>query len=83
MSITYTSRDFNQKTNEAKNSADKHPVFIQTRGETTHVLMSFKQYQKLKGCDNILTMLAMPEADSIEFEPPALGSIGFKAAEFD
>jgi prevent-host-death family protein len=44
---TFSSRDFNQNTGEAKKAADEGPVFITDRGEPRHVLMSIEQYQQL------------------------------------
>ena len=41
------SKEFNQHTNEAKKEAEKSPVFITNRGEYTHILMSYMEYQKL------------------------------------
>ncbi|MDR7015617.1 type II toxin-antitoxin system Phd/YefM family antitoxin [Acinetobacter sp. 3657] len=44
---TMNSKEFNQHTNTAKKEADKAPVLITNRGEYTHILMSYMDYQKL------------------------------------
>jgi prevent-host-death family protein len=68
---TVSSRDFNQDTGAAKRAASKGPVFITDRGRPAHVLLSFEDYQKLVGSANhIVDLLAMPDADSVEFDPP-------------
>jgi len=71
---TLTSREFNQDTSGAKKAASRGPVFITDRGRPAHVLLSIKEYQEItsKG-KSILDLLAMPDADLIEFEPPRLG----------
>lgn len=71
---TLSSREFNQETGRAKKAARKGPVFITDRGRPAHVLLSIKEYQEItsKG-KSILDLLAMPDADLIEFEPPRLG----------
>lgn len=71
---TISSRQFNQDTSRAKKAAAKGPVIITDRGRPVHVLLSIEEYRKLTGrCQNIMDLLAMPEAESIEFEPPRLG----------
>ena len=42
-----SSREFNQDTGKAKKMAEKEPVFVTDRGETTHVLLSMNEYAKL------------------------------------
>lgn len=74
MGITVmTSRAFNQHVSRAKRDALKGPVLITDRGQPAHVLLTFEDYQKIaeKGT-SIVELLAMPQADSIEFEPPRL-----------
>ena len=71
---TLSSREFNQDTSRAKRAAKKGPVFITDRGEPSHVLLSIEEYRKLtRKKQNLLDLLAMPEAESIEFEPPRMG----------
>ena len=81
---TVSSRDFNQDTSRAKKAAADGPVFITDRGRPAHVLLSIEEYRKLTGQrQNIMDLLAMPEAESIEFEPPRLGDEFPIPAEFE
>ncbi len=72
-STTFSSREFNQKTNEAKKAAEDGPVFITVRGEPSHVLMTIAEYRKLgnKG-KSILELLTMPDDEDFDFEPPRI-----------
>ncbi len=86
MSITtMTSREFNQDTSGAKRAALRGPVFITDRGRPAHVLLSFEEYQRMAGTAldgrNIIELLAMPDADDIEFEIPRLPDDFLKPAE--
>ncbi len=68
---TISSRDFNQHISHAKKAAQQGAVFITDRGNPSHVLLSFADYQKLVGHRaNIIDLLA--SEDDIEFEPPRL-----------
>jgi prevent-host-death family protein len=70
---TLSSREFNQDTSRAKKAAKRGPVIITDRGRPAHVLMTIEEYRKITGKkENILELLAMPEAAEIEFEPPRL-----------
>jgi hypothetical protein len=70
---TLSSRAFNQDTGRAKKAARKGPVFITDRGRPAHVLLTIEDYQKLAGAQaNIVDLLAMPDAATIDFEPPHL-----------
>lgn len=44
-STTFTSREFNQDTARAKRAAKDGPVFITSRGEPTHVLITIEAYR--------------------------------------
>lgn len=80
---TISSREFNQDTGRAKKAARKGPVFITDRGRPAHVLLSISEYRKITDKqESILDLLAMPEADEIEFEPPRLGDELFRPADF-
>ncbi len=71
---TLSSREFNQDTGGAKKSARRGPVFITDRGRPAHVLLSIEEYRKITGKrQSIVDLLAMPDADLVEFEPPRLG----------
>lgn len=79
-----TSREFNQKTSEAKKLANKGPVFITDRGEIGYVLMSYDDFRRRSADEpGIIELLSMPDAVDIEFEPAKLEDTGIKPAEFD
>jgi len=67
---TFSSREFNQHVAAAKKAAcADNLVYILDRGQPAHVLMSIAKFRELSGqTQNILDMLAMPEAAEIEFE---------------
>jgi prevent-host-death family protein len=71
---TFSSREFKQNTGRAKKAADQGPVFITDRGRRpAHVLLTIEEYRKITNKpENILELLAMPDAAEIEFEPPCL-----------
>ncbi|MBU3614886.1 type II toxin-antitoxin system Phd/YefM family antitoxin [Polynucleobacter sp. Latsch14-2] len=69
MITTLSSREFNQDTGRAKKATEGGPVFITDRGKPAHVLMTFKDYQRVTGKGkNILDLVGMKGAGSIEFE---------------
>ncbi len=73
---TFTSREFNQGTSEAKKAALEGTVYITDRGRPTHVLLSIEEFERLTGHPRtIAEMLFMPAAADIEFEPPRSGEI--------
>ncbi|MDR2364485.1 MAG: type II toxin-antitoxin system Phd/YefM family antitoxin [Zoogloeaceae bacterium] len=79
---TLSSREFNQGTSEAKQAANRGPVFITDRGRPAHVLMSFEDYQRLtRQRRNIADALAMPGDANIEFDPPRV-TIETRIADF-
>ena len=74
MSTTISSREFNQDTGGAKKAASNGPVFITDRGHPAHVLLTIEEYQRLvNGQTSIGELLAMPNADAVEFDPPRMG----------
>jgi prevent-host-death family protein len=80
---TLSSREFNQDTGRAKRAARKGPVFITDRGRPAHVLLSIKEYDKITHKrQNIADLLAMPEADLFDFEPPRMGDEFPQPADF-
>lgn len=82
MITNLTSREFNQDASGAKKAANKGPVIITDRGKPAHVLLSIEEYQRLTGnVQNIVDLLAMPNADDIEFDPPKLSGELFKPAD--
>jgi prevent-host-death family protein len=73
---TINSRTFNQDASGAKRAALEGPVFITDRGKPAHVLLSIEAYRRLAGPqENILDLLADPEAADIAFEPGRLRDI--------
>jgi prevent-host-death family protein len=82
MITNLTSREFNQDASGAKKAANNGPVIITDRGRPAHVLLSIEEYQRLTGnIQNIVSLLAMPNAEEIEFEPPKLSGELFKPAD--
>jgi prevent-host-death family protein len=72
-STKLSSREFNQDTSGAKKAAKHGPVFITDRGRPSHVLLTVEDYHRLIGGEkSIVELLGMPDAASIEFEPPRL-----------
>lgn len=81
---TLSSREFNQDTSRAKKATEKGPVIITDRGRPAHVLLSFGEYRALLTKDKSLgELIAMDDADSVEFEPPRIGKEFPTSAEFD
>ena len=81
---TLSSREFNQNASAAKKAAEKGPVFITDRGRPAHVLLSIEEYERVvQNRKNILELLAMPEADAVDFEPPRLMDEVLKPADFE
>ena len=79
-----SSREFNQDTGKAKRLAEKGPVFVTDRGETTHVLLSMKEYSQLANKGMLLSdMLSMRGDVDIDFEPVKLDDSFIRPAEFD
>ncbi len=79
---TITSRAFNHNPTAAKQAANVSPVQITERGKVSHILLSIDKYQQIiGGAENIVDMLAMPEADDFEFQK--LNGTFIKAVEFD
>ena len=72
MSITISSRKFNQDTSGAKKATNQGPVFITDRGHTAHVLLSIEDYEKLAGGLSLLDAIAQTGEADFEFEPPKL-----------
>ena len=70
---TLSSREFNQDAGRAKKAAKRGPVFITDRGRPAHVLLTIEEYRRITNKqENILDLLAMPDAANVEFEPPRL-----------
>lgn len=81
---TVSSREFNQDISKVKKAALKGPVFITDRGHPAHVLLAIEDYRKITATKkSIIDLLAMPDADEIDFDPSKLKNGIFKPAEFD
>ena len=72
MSITtLSSREFQQNASHAQKAAQKGPVFITSRGQPVHVLLSIDEYRRITGKrQNIADLLYMPGVEDIELEIP-------------
>jgi PHD/YefM family antitoxin component YafN of YafNO toxin-antitoxin module len=58
-------------------------VFITDRGRPSFVLLTVEEYQRMSGKrESIAELLAMPEADDIDFEPPRMRDMGFRIPDF-
>jgi prevent-host-death family protein len=80
---TLSSREFNQGTGRAKRAAKRGPVFITDRGRPTHVLLTIEEYRRITNKqENILELLAMPDAAEVEFEPARLSGSLHRPADF-
>ena len=68
-----TSREFNQDTGGAKTAAKDGPVYITDRGQPSHVLLTFADYQRLAANQpNIIELLAQPPGiEHVEFHAPS------------
>jgi prevent-host-death family protein len=70
---TLSSREFNQDTSRAKKAARNGPVFVTDRGRPSHVLLAIEEYRRLTGTGrSLVDLLAMPDAEAVDFEPPRL-----------
>jgi prevent-host-death family protein len=69
---TVSSREFNQDTSGAKKAAAKGPVFITDRGRPAHVLLTIREYERMKKKQPTLAeLLAMPGGEDIDFQIPS------------
>jgi PHD/YefM family antitoxin component YafN of YafNO toxin-antitoxin module len=79
---TLSSRQFNQDASKAKKAAMAGPVFITDRGKPAHVLLTFEEYQRMRGGrTKIADLLAMPGSEDIELEIPQWNDLA-QAADF-
>lgn len=81
---TMTSREFNQDVARAKRAANEGPVIITDRGRPAYVLMRHDMYRRLSGKGSSMrALLADPESEEVDFEPPRLGDEMPRSADFD
>ena len=79
---TVSSREFNQDVSGAKRATFKGPVFITDRGHPAHVLLTIEEYQKITDKkESIVELLAMSDADDIDFKVPHLKNPLYKPAD--
>ncbi len=84
MTITISSRKFNQDTSGAKKLTSEGPVIITDRGRPAHVLMTIEEYRRLTGRKTTLAeMLAQPEGADFEFDIPEVAGPLFDRIDFD
>lgn len=78
-----SSREFNQDVSGAKRMATIDPVIITDRGMPSYVLLSIEAYKEITHQKkNLVKLLAMPDADSFDFEVEKLSDELFQTAEF-
>ena len=68
-----SSREFNRDSSRLKKQADKGPVVITDRGVRSHVLLSYRDYEALKGSRGKSLLQAIAQhgpADDTVFDPP-------------
>jgi len=85
MGRSMSSREFNQDSSGAKKTANHSPVFITDPGETSHVLMSISEYERLvRELPSIVDMLAINplNGEDICLEPSKIEGL-VKPAKFD
>jgi prevent-host-death family protein len=79
---TVSSREFNQDVSRIKRAAVNGPVFITDQGHPSFVLLTIEEYQKITDKqENIVELLAMPDAADIDFEPPRLSKNLYRPAD--
>ena len=84
MTTILNSRVFNQDIAGAKRAAQKGPVVVTDRGEPAYVLMTHAEYKRLRGNQpSIAELLAHPESEHIDFDPPRLGGLPARPIDFD
>ena len=80
MTHLMSAREFNQGLSRAKRVALKTPVVITDRGEPSHVLMSFSEYEKLtRSPESFVERLLMEDPVDVEIEDI---EVGLRPVEF-
>jgi prevent-host-death family protein len=83
ITTTVSSREFNQDTSGVKKASANGPVVITDRGRPAYVLLTFEEFERMKGPQkSIAELLYMPGGEDIEFDPPRLGGELARAADF-
>lgn len=79
--LTMSSREFNHDIGKAKRASHTKPVLITERGQPTHVLLSYQEYQLIINTQPKITDLLSMAVD-IDFEPANV-VIQSKTVDFD
>lgn len=80
---TLSSREFGEDTASAKLAAQDGPVVITDQGTPTHVLLTYKEYERLaKGNHTAVELLGAPGHEDVPFDP-LRADIGTTPAELD
>jgi PHD/YefM family antitoxin component YafN of YafNO toxin-antitoxin module len=85
-----TSREYNQNRSAADKALRDGPVVITHRGRPAKVLMSYREYERLKGRElhgekkkSLLELLTMPGLEDIDFDPPRIGNELLRIPDFE
>ncbi|WP_296144698.1 type II toxin-antitoxin system Phd/YefM family antitoxin [uncultured Corynebacterium sp.] len=74
MTHLMSAREFNQGLSQAKRVALEAPVVITDRGEPSHVLMSYREYEKLtRSPESFVEKLLIEDPVDVELEDVQLG----------
>ncbi|GAB3080015.1 type II toxin-antitoxin system Phd/YefM family antitoxin [Corynebacterium aquatimens] len=80
MTHLMSAREFNQGLSRAKRVAMEKPVVITDRGEPSHVLMSYSEYEKLtRSPQSFVERLLMEDPVDVELENL---HVGLRPVEF-
>lgn len=85
MAITKLSRrEFDQDTSRARKAARSGPVIITERGRPAHVLLTFRDYQRLTlDTGSVIDILGLPPGvEDVELEIPAMRDLA-RPADLD
>lgn len=65
-----SSRELDHDVSSAKKAAKSGSVIITSRGKPSHVLMTYDEFERLRGRHrSLVDALAMPGLSAIDFEP--------------
>ena len=82
--MTFSADRFDRDTGAARQAARSGPVIITEDGRPAQVLLSIADYRRLTSAGpTIAQLLAVPDSDDLDFDPPRLDDLGFRPAEFD